>query len=55
VSERRYGSFQRCFELPDAVDGNKIEASFKNGALTVTLPKRPEAVNAQRKIAIQAG
>ena len=53
LSERRYGSFQRRFELPHAVDGDKIEASFKNGVLTFTLPKKPEAVRAERKIAIQ--
>jgi HSP20 family protein len=54
--ESRYlASFERRFDLPNAVDGDKIEASFKNGVLTVTLPKKPEAVKAQRKIAIQAG
>ncbi len=39
VSERRYGSFERYFELPDGVDAGKIEAAFKNGVLRVTLPK----------------
>ena len=43
VSERRYGSFQRSFALPEDADPEKIEAAFKNGVLTVTLPKRPEA------------
>jgi HSP20 family protein len=53
LSERRYGSFQRTFRLPDGVDADKIEAAFKNGVLTVTLPKTPEAVQSSRKIAIK--
>ena len=39
VSERHYGSFHRSFHIPDSIDANKIEAIFKNGLLTVTLPK----------------
>ena len=38
LSERRYGSFQRSFRLPDGVDAEKIEARFKNGVLTLSLP-----------------
>ena len=42
LSERRYGSFQRTFRVPDApVEVEKIDASFKKGVLTVTLPKSP--------------
>ena len=51
-SERSYGSFSRSFRLPDLVDGQKIEAGYENGLLTLVLPKRPEA--AARKIEIQA-
>ena len=40
--ERRYGSFYRALALPDTVDTGKIDARFKDGVLTVTLPKRPE-------------
>ena len=43
LSERRYGSFQRSFGVPDGVDADNIEAHFKNGVLTVTLPKRPRS------------
>jgi HSP20 family protein len=43
VSERRYGSFRRTLQVPDGVDADKIEASYKSGVLTVTLPKSPEA------------
>jgi len=48
MSERRYGSFQRSFRLPDGVDSEKIEASFKNGVLTVSLPKSENAKKATR-------
>lgn len=54
VSERRYGSFERYFRLPDGVDAAKIEASFKKGVLTVTLPKRPEAQQPATKIEVKA-
>jgi HSP20 family protein len=40
--ERREFSFQRSFELPENADGEKIEASFKDGLLTIALPKKPE-------------
>jgi HSP20 family protein len=40
--ERREFSFRRSFELPDDADGEKIEAVFKDGLLTVILPKKPE-------------
>ncbi|HUO88750.1 MAG TPA: Hsp20/alpha crystallin family protein [Rhizomicrobium sp.] len=54
LSERRYGSFERNFGLPEGVDTNKIEASFKKGILTITLPKTPEAQKQEKKIAIKA-
>jgi HSP20 family protein len=53
LSERRYGSFQRSFGVPNSVDADKIEANFKNGVLTVTLPKTPEAQRSEKKIAIK--
>jgi HSP20 family protein len=37
--ERSYGAFQRCFTLPAAVDASTIDASFKDGILTLTLPR----------------
>ncbi len=54
LSERRYGSFQRSFTVPEGVDGSKIEANFAKGVLTVTLPKTAEAQKAEKKIAIKA-
>jgi HSP20 family protein len=53
LSERRYGSFQRSFGVPDGIDADKIEANFKNGVLTVTLPKTPQAQRSEKKIAIK--
>jgi HSP20 family protein len=40
--ESFYGSFTRSFRLPDTVDVEKINAEYKNGVLTVTIPQRPE-------------
>jgi len=54
LSERQYGSFQRSFALPEDVEADKIDASFKNGVLTVTLPKKAEAVKPEKKIAVKA-
>lgn len=39
IMERAYGSFQRAIPLPRDVDGDKASASYKNGVLTVRLPK----------------
>ena len=53
LQERRFGSFQRYFAVPDGVDADKIAATFKNGVLTVTLPKTPQAQKAEKKIEIK--
>lgn len=52
-SERRSGSFQRSFALPDGIDESKIEADFKNGVLNVHLPKTKSSVSTRKKIPIQ--
>jgi HSP20 family protein len=54
LSERRYGSFERSFRLPDGVDANKIAATIKKGVLTVTLPKTAEAQKPEKKIEVKA-
>ncbi|MBN1959194.1 MAG: Hsp20/alpha crystallin family protein [Desulfuromonadales bacterium] len=41
--ERYYGSFQRSFTLPENVDEEKIDAGFKDGLLTLTIPKTEAA------------
>ena len=42
LMERHYGSFRRSFSLPSAVKEGEISAAFKDGVLTVTLPKSEE-------------
>jgi HSP20 family protein len=42
LRERRYGAFQRSVNLPAPVNTDKAEAEFKNGVLTLTLPKVEE-------------
>lgn len=54
LSERRYGSFERAFRLPDGVDRDKIDAQFDKGILTLVLPKTKEAQKRSRKIAVKA-
>ena len=41
--ERSYGTFARSFTLPNTVDTEKVRADFRNGVLTVTLPKKEVA------------
>jgi HSP20 family protein len=42
-AERHYGSFSRSFTLPATVDPTRIAASYKDGVLTITLPRREES------------
>jgi len=51
-SERSYGRFERVIALPFAVEEDKAEASFKNGVLSVTLPRSAKASEHGRRIAI---
>jgi len=41
--ERSYGCFARSFSLPNSIDAEKVAAEYKDGLLTLTLPKREEA------------
>jgi HSP20 family protein len=50
-SERYYGRFERRIPVDD-IDEDKVAASFKNGVLTVTLPKSPTAQKKAKRIAI---
>lgn len=54
LRERHFGSFQRSFGIPEGVDVNKIEATFKKGVLKLTLPKKPEAQKPAKKIEVKA-
>ncbi len=53
IRERRSSSFSRSFRLPEDVDKEKIEASYRNGVLTLELPKRaevkPKSINVKVK------
>lgn len=48
--ERAYGTFSRSFTLGSGVDSENVKAAFKDGVLTITVPKREESK--PRKIAI---
>jgi HSP20 family protein len=50
--ERVFGSFSRSFSLPQNANGEKVQASFSDGVLTLRIPKREEAK--PRTIAIQS-
>lgn len=52
--ERRFGSFSRTLPLPDNIDRDKIEAKFKNGLLTLRLPKTKESSRNVKKIEVKA-
>jgi len=51
--ERRYGTFTRSILLPQEVESDKISASYKNGVLTVVLPKSKEAKKKEIKIKVE--
>ncbi len=48
--ERQYGAFRRTFTLPGSVDTGKAHASYQDGVLTVTLPRREETKPRQIQI-----
>ena len=52
-TERTYGRFERTLPLAAEVDAEKVEATFKNGILTVALPKNPQARDKARRIEIR--
>ena len=52
--ERSYGSFMRSFAVPNSFDTEKIAADFKNGVLSVTLPKKEAAKPRQVKVEVKA-
>jgi HSP20 family protein len=54
-SERFYGRFERQITLDRDVDDSAVNATFKNGILTVTVPKSARAVERSKRIPINAG
>ncbi|MBY3296526.1 Hsp20/alpha crystallin family protein, partial [Rhizobium laguerreae] len=53
-SERYYGRFERRIPLGTEVKEDQVDATFKNGVLTVTLPKTEKAQSQVRRIAIRS-
>ncbi|HBU60853.1 MAG: heat-shock protein Hsp20 [Oceanicaulis sp.] len=53
LSERSYGAIYRTIPLPPGVDGEKAQASFKNGVLTIMLPQTPEAQARVKRIEVK--
>jgi HSP20 family protein len=51
--ERSFGAFSRSFALPATLDSDKVKADFRNGLLTITLPKKEAAKG--RLIEVQTG
>ena len=54
-TERYYGTFSRSFTLPNTVKLDAVKAEYKNGVLTVSLPKLEEAKPKQIKVAVNNG
>lgn len=54
-SERSFGTIQRTIPLPAGVDTDKVEANFKNGVLTVKVPKVEGDKSEVKKIAVKKG
>jgi HSP20 family protein len=52
--ERAYGSFTRSFSLPNTVNPEAIRAEYRNGVLTVRMPKREESKPKQIKIGVSS-
>jgi HSP20 family protein len=53
--ERSYGDFVRSFALPNTVDTEKVAADYKNGVLSISLPKKEAAKPRQVKVAVNGG
>ena len=51
--ERSYGSFSRSFSLANTVNAEAIKADYKNGVLTLSIPKREEAKPKQIKVSVE--
>jgi HSP20 family protein len=54
ISERSYGQIRRTFHLPNDVDQSRVNAEFRNGLLTLTLPKSAQSRDQQRRIEIKS-
>jgi HSP20 family protein len=50
--ERSYGTFERTFGVPETVNAEAVKADYKNGTLTITLPKKEVAKPRQIKVEV---
>ncbi len=51
--ERSYGMFNRVIAMPEGIDSGKADAKFRNGVLTITLPKSEESAKKVKKVPIK--
>jgi HSP20 family protein len=54
LQERSFGRIERTLPLPDGIDADKAQATFKSGVLTVTIPKTAEAQSAAKHIPVRS-
>ncbi len=52
-SERHYGRFERSFSLPDTLDSDKVDAQYKNGVLTLKVPKSEKAIPKEIQVSVK--
>ena len=50
IKEFEYSSFEKSFEIPDSIDQNKISSFYRNGILSINLPKKKEFQNNAKQI-----
>jgi HSP20 family protein len=53
LHERSFGRIERALPLPDGIDADAAQASFKNGVLTVTIPKTAQAQSSAKRIPVK--
>jgi HSP20 family protein len=54
VREREFGHVERTIPLPEYVDANAANAKFKNGVLTIRIPKKADAANGRKRISVKS-
>ena len=54
LSERYFGSFSRDLLMPEGIDSEKLEATFKDGVVTITVPVPEEVLPKTRKVEVKA-
>ena len=53
LRERSFGRFERVIPLPEGLDLDAVKATFKNGLLTVTIPKTKETQAAVKRVSVK--